>query len=275
MNVWSGTVRQRLSMLLAGATLLASLPSWSLEPNAMKREGWITTDCAEIWEFASRAYGRTSGELLYTEQHRQCRDDNGAPLRGEIEYFAPDGEPMGYKWLDYAPGSVAPDFELYNQLADYREGARRAAGKIELSRMDRGASEETKRIDLPRGDFVIDSGFDEFVRQNLDVLRGGKSVRLTLVVPGRLDSYRFRAGKFDEVDHRGRTAWKITVEHDSLLVRFLVDPITLYYDAETRRLLEFQGISNISDAQGENFDARIEYLPESWNIVSGRESRGI
>lgn len=241
----------------------------------MKRDNWINGDCAQIWEFGSRAYDRATDELLYTEQHRQCRDEGGNPLRGEIEYFAPDGKPIGYKWLDYAPGSVAPDFELHNELAEYREGARRTGGKIELSRTDRGASEETRRIPEPRGNFVIDSGFDEFVRQNLDVLRSGKSLRLTLVVPGRLDAYRFRAGKFDAVTHRGRSAWKITVEHDSMLVRFLVDPITLYYDAETRRLLEFQGISNMADSEGENFDTRIEYLPESWNIVSGSAAPGI
>lgn len=270
-RVWSRTG----GMLLALTLTLVSLTTSSQDSALMKREGWITGDCAETWEFASRAYARESDQLLYSEQHRQCRDADGKPLRGEIEYFDPDGQLVGYKWLDYSPGSVAPDFELVNQMANYREGARRSAGKIELSRMDPGKSLESRKISVPRGDFVIDSGFDEFVRQKLDVLRRGDTLRLTLVVPGRLDSYKFRAGKFEEVERMGRRAWKIIVEHDSMLVRFLVDPITLYYDAETRRLLEFQGISNIAGADGENFDARIEYLPDSWKITSAQESRGI
>lgn len=224
---------------------------------------WIPADCPRLLEFSSRAHDLDSGELIYTEGHRQCRDPAGnRPLRGEIRYFDPGGKEIGYKRLDYAPGATAPDFRLDDHRAGYVEGARRVPGGIELFRSgDAPGDLRTKVLEVPDVP-VIDSGFDEFVRINLERIRAGDTVRLTFVVAGRLDSFRFRARAVGEESRKGRTAVRILVEHDSFFVRMLIDPITLWYDAASGRLLEYRGISNVSAPDGTNYDARIVYSPE-------------
>ncbi len=223
----------------------------------------IAGDCPRLLEFSARAHDLDSGELIYTEQHRQCRDkDADRPLRGEIRYFDPAGREIGYKWLDYAPGATAPDFRLDDRRAGYVEGARRVADGIELFRSADTAGELRRKVLEVPATPVIDSGFDEFVRQNLARIRAGETVRLTFVVAGRLDSFRFRARAVGEESWQGRPAVRILVEHDSFFVRMLIDPITLWYDASNGRLLEYRGISNVSSADGSNYDARIVYSTE-------------
>ena len=43
------------------------------------------------------------------------------------------------------------------------------------------------------------------------------------------------------------------------LIGLFVDPLRLSYDAETRRLIEYRGLSNVRSADGELYEVRIRY----------------
>ncbi|MGH8630187.1 MAG: hypothetical protein ACREU7_05410, partial [Burkholderiales bacterium] len=61
----------------------------------------------------------------------------------------------------------------------------------------------------------------------------------------------------------GRAAVDIIIEHDSVL-SFVLDPVHLFYDRETSRLLEYRGTSNMRDpSTGDAYKVRIGYLPET------------
>ena len=45
----------------------------------------------------------------------------------------------------------------------------------------------------------------------------------------------------------------------SMFLQMFVPPVVVSYDAQTRSLLRYEGVSNIRDAAGENFDVRIEF----------------
>jgi len=78
-------------------------------------------------------------------------------------------------------------------------------------------------------------------------------------VAGNLDRYKFRARRVEDGQFQGRTAVRFRVEPDSLL-RYLVSPLELMYDAESKKLLEYRGISNVHDpATGKAYNARIIY----------------
>ncbi len=221
--------------------------------------------CDEEHRFPAEAFERESGKLLYTESHRQCRVA-GQLRYALMEYHSPDGDALARKWLDYRQGAATPDFQLEDLRSGYSEGARRKGDRVELNRrMTARAKTERNSFSVP-DNAVIDSGFDEFVRANIDRLRDGKTVRLKFLVAGELDRFSFKAHGLEKTRWQGRDAFHLRVEHDSFLVRMLLAPILLWYDAESLRLLEYQGISNIKSARGDRYDARIVYPPESRRV---------
>lgn len=220
--------------------------------------------CDEIHHFEAVAYRLDSEQLLYNEAHRQCLQ-SGRLRYGTIHYTDPAGAPFAEKWLDYAAGVATPDFQLSDRRARYSEGARRRGSKVELNRRSGSAAIERATVSLP-DNAVIDSGFDEFVRTHIGQLLQGRPVKLKFLVAGELDSFSFKAHELKKVQWNGRAAYHLRVEHDSFFVRMLLAPILLWYDAETMRLLEYRGISNIKDENGARFDARIVYPPQSRRV---------
>ncbi len=252
-------------LLLAG---FSALPA----AGEQARPELSVSQCDAVLEFGAQAYARDTAQPIYREVHRQCiRDDR--PVWGEMRYFDNQDREFAYKWLDYTVGVATPDFQLEDLRNDYLEGARREGARVVLRRGKRAPGRIQTTTVKPAANAVIDSGFDEFLRANLPRLLRGETVRLQFLVAGELDSFSFKAHGLERVRLYGRDAYHVRVEHDSFLVRMLVDPILLWYDADSMRLLEYQGISNIKDAQGARYDARIVYPPDQLRrVIPGREA---
>ncbi len=211
----------------------------------------------ETRELLGQAYDRRTGTLLYSEHHRQ-RLHNGKLLEHHVEYLWPDGTRFATKTLDYAAHPYAPAFRILDLRDAYIEGAEHAAGGYQLLRGNESALERA-RIAL-RDDLVSDSGFDAYARDNLPALIEGRSLSFRLAVAGRLADYGFRAERLRRENLFGRDALTIRVTADSLL-RWLVDPLEITYDIESRQLLRYVGLSNLRSPSGERYDARIDFVP--------------
>ena len=103
---------------------------------------------------------------------------------------------------------------------------------------------------------VIDAGFDRFIEQHWDSLVGGDVIDREFLIPSQLDFYTFEIERTDSkrVDE---IAFELRVK--SIFLQMFVSPVLVHYDGRTRALLRYEGISNIRDENGENFDVRIEF----------------
>lgn len=208
--------------------------------------------------FYGYAFDLKSDAYLYTEVHEQVIED-GKWVRGSIAYYRPDGSRIGFKPLDFSADPYVPLFELTIDGSGYAEGITDNGDPIVVTRRDKaGAEPETRRIDR-NGLTCADSGFHNVLVDNFDTLMQRERVQLRLVAAGSLDQFKFRARRIDDGSFEGRPTARFLVEPDSLL-RFLVDPLELSYDPETRKLLEYRGLSNIPNPDtGKPYVARIAY----------------
>jgi hypothetical protein len=78
-------------------------------------------------------------------------------------------------------------------------------------------------------------------------------------LPSRLDQYEFRIRK-RKVD--GDTLY-IRLEIDNWLLRLFAPHVDVEYDQENRRLLRYEGISNLEAASGKHKKVTITYSYES------------
>jgi hypothetical protein len=211
-----------------------------------------------VERFYGYAYDLDDGRYLYTEVHH-AELDGGRWLRGTIRYYAADGREIAHKTLDFSQDPYIPLYTQVQPDLGYQEGiARITAQSLELFKQTREHGRRSASVARTPG-MAADSGFHSLIYDHLPELLEGRTLEFRFAVAGRLDAYRFRVRKIGTTRFEGSQAVQLKAEPDSLL-RWLVAPLILTYDPQTRRLLEYRGVSNIlNPATGEAYNARIDY----------------
>jgi len=192
----------------------------------------------------------TSGEFLYREQHEVIERD-GRPLRAVTVYYDRAGKKLAELDSDFAASSFAPNYRFLDLRSGKRESAKVTGLALFLS-----YAGERKKLDLPEGEtLVVGQGMHHFARLNLERLaREPASVRFA--IPSRLDTYAFR---IRPLPHSDRRQVRMRIEVDHWLLRQFAPHIEVLYDRRTRRLLEYQGVSNLETADGDTQQVVIQY----------------
>ena len=116
-------------------------------------------------------------------------------------------------------------------------------------------------IKLDKSTVVVDAGFDRLIEASWSKLIENKKVDFTFLALTRAQLINF------EAIYTGLSKGVIELEFHprNFFINILVDPISLSYDEKTKRLIHFQGLTNIERFENgtrteENHLARIDYL---------------
>lgn len=219
--------------------------------------------------FIGYAYSEDGSTLLYTEHHEQSLRQ-GHPLQWDVVYRsaneaymgAAPGEVIARKKFDFSDNRTVPVYTLDILRAGYREGIRHDNGNWRmLRRKSQDAATETESFKY-KPPMAADSGFDPFVKKNFKALMSGETVTFDFVAAGRLDVVGLRAYKLGETEFQGRRAVKFKADLNSLFRYVVSVALEMTYDAQTRELLQYQGVSNMHNAHGDTFAVIIKYLDE-------------
>lgn len=187
----------------------------------------------------------TSQRFLYTEVHEFKRGSDGEVQTATTRYYDPQGREMARKSLDYRANRYIPLYKTEMPAQRYSEGISGNGDPVEVFKQDQG-KETRKALARDSGLEAADSGFNHLLLDQLPQLRKGETVSFKLIVAGNTDRFRFRARKVADVQIEQEAGVQLRVEPDSLL-RLLVNPIDIVYDAKGTRLLSYVGVSNVID----------------------------
>jgi hypothetical protein len=210
-----------------------------------------------IGETVGEAYDLQSGELLYRETH--CVSADG--FDREVIYQDADGKLIARKLLDYRSGFITPSFVQHNLYSNESIEVGLDQGAVSMAVIDlddRSASKiamEQPDATLP---VVIDAGFDGFVRQHWDELVAGASREFQFPFADRQSLVDLRIQPLS-CSYQTQTDQCFRLDLANWLLRVVVKPIDLGYDAGSRRLTRYRGLSNIGDANGNGLVVDIRY----------------
>lgn len=206
--------------------------------------------------FYGYAYHLDSGRYAFTEIMEQ-RMTAGQWTGGRTLYYLPDGSALGSKTLDFAQDPFVPAYR-FELAGGYAEGLSYNGAAVTMTRTQRGKTEETTA--QKSGLVAADAGMPRLLRAHLDAMLRGETVPFRVLAPLRLATYRFRAKRIEDTTFEQRPAVRVQVDMDSMLKLF-AGPLLFTFDAQTHRLLEFRGVTNVLDpATGDPFRVRIAYL---------------
>jgi stearoyl-CoA desaturase (delta-9 desaturase) len=191
------------------------------------------------------------GQIAYVEEH-EVRRESGRLVAAETRYLSPEGQLIAVLRSDYTRDPFAPDYRFEDLRTGSVEVVRRIEGGVELFANGRW------RLLPPDGSLplVAGQGLDRFARARIEELVRGGELRVEMVLPSRLDSYRFRV-RAEAAGEDGLV--RVRIEPASLLLRLLAPSIVAEYDRATGRLLRYRGVSNLAGPDGDVQEVEIVY----------------
>jgi len=219
----------------------------------------ITNPVSADVSYVGEARDPDSSALLY-EEHHLLREANGRPSERLVLYRCADGALFARKQVVYGAASAAPAFTLEDGRFGYREGARREDEAITaFFRADADSAERSQRF-ATKAPLVIDAGFDEFVRAHWAALQRGTTLAVNFLVPSRLEALRFKLRRSDSGEINGAPVSVFRLSLGGLIGLFAPEIDVSYRDRD-RRLMRFEGLTNIRAERKDNIVARIDFPP--------------
>ena len=208
--------------------------------------------------YSGTAVARHSTHFLYGEQHELLYREERLAER-VVLYTCRNGTPFARKIVSYVD-PLAPDFAFEDASNGMRAGVRTLAdGRSVFFRAGRIEPEKVKSLPQTQG-LVADSGFDEFIRVHWQELAGGKHLALQFLVPSRLDHMSFEAERLRTDTLEGVHVAVMRLKPAGPL-GWVIPGIDVAYGADDRVLMQYQGVSDLRDAAGDNYQAEITFRP--------------
>jgi hypothetical protein len=196
--------------------------------------------------------------LIYTEERQQF-DQPDRPGTWNFTYRSAEGKTIVRRNVNFENNALKPNFRLDDLRNGYSEGAELIGSKIKV--FTGGTAEEPykeKLLMVPEP-AVVDAGFNYFIEQNWDSLMKGNVLSFNFVAPSQLDYFKFRVYKARETPYQQQQAVVLKMDIDNFFLRIFVDAIQLTYDKTTKKLVVYNGISNIYDDKGKSHKVRMEF----------------
>jgi hypothetical protein len=250
-----------LQVALAAGVLCAATASADSIPAA---RSWMSYD--------GTAVDAEVGRVLYRESHFVAMEGERVSER-LVLYRCADGTPFARKRVTPLFDSPwLPEFDMSDARLGYREGVAANGQSVQVF-VQKAGKQSVERETLAKRppDLVGDAGFDSFVRDNWEKLIAGETLRLNFLVPSRLGYLAFKVRQIGEerIGDRPVRVFRLAL---SGLLGLIASGIDVAYDADSRILMRFQGLSNVRDAEGENYVARIDFPIDARRDEPGPEA---
>jgi hypothetical protein len=193
-----------------------------------------------------------NGELVYREKHSVTRE-GGRVITSLTEYFSPDGQLIATMESDYSRNLSMPTYVFEDLRRGYREGLRDEDGEYIIFNETKDGEEETAAITNTKDVFSC-QGWHYYLVNNLAALERD-DVELNLILPSQLKAFPFEIQRARSEGDRVEAVLKL----NHWLFRYFAPTLQLVYDSKSRKLVEYRGISNILDSEGNRQDVRIVY----------------
>ena len=194
-----------------------------------------------------------SGETLYCELHSDS--DNGTQ---SVEYYWPNGEKIADKVYSNLSEPGLVHFTQWHYLHDEIRSVSLDGDlfTVHFRRHD-NATRKNKEFSLSEVD-IIDAGFDDWVRAHWERLTNGEAMTVNFLSPPHLKTFKL---KVSVSENCASDRYCFRIAPASSLLRLFAPDINLEYN-EQQQLVQFRGITNITDDKGKSYKATIHYFYE-------------
>jgi hypothetical protein len=197
---------------------------------------------------------KINGSVLYSEVHQAQYAANGTYQTLKTDYFDKNQKLVGKMTSTYSANHYSPNY-LYEDLRTgkiEKVGINNEQKNFLIEKTEKGITYKSK-LEL-KNDSIAGLGFHNFLVTNYDKLtkEGGE---VYFVNTEKVDQYKFDISILKR--ESGKTWFKLVP--NNIVYRAFLPPMILCYDDQSKRVQNFEGLSNIKDEDGKLQKVTIEY----------------
>ncbi len=206
-----------------------------------------------------RGEATRNGRLIYVEHHRLTYDRSKKLLFAETIYKNPDGQTIVELKSDFRESLTAPSHTITDYRTGEVQGLKRENGSLILFTKNKDGKEATKLLkeESPeRGLMVGCQGLNYYILENLDSIDAQAVLPVRFLIPGKLDYYDFQMRQVGQSER----SLDFEIEVKNWFLALFAPTLEVKYDRVNKRILRYEGLSNIKDDKGKNQNVTIEYF---------------
>lgn len=217
-----------------------------------------TNVVSSVFSFEGRAFDLDTNLFLYKENHSVKLDENHQYSQSSVIYSDVNDQVFAKKTLDFSGNLMTPMVDFDDTRVGTTVDVTKTDGALDVryKSVSDEASALIKAVDM----MVVDAGFDQMMIQYWDLLLNNKELEFEFLAPTRAQLISFN---LKPVNQSEKTI-ELELAPSNFILGLLFDPIKLTYDKSTKRIMIYQGLTNIEKVKdgkgtGDYYVARIEY----------------
>lgn len=191
-----------------------------------------------------------AGQIVYRETHAITEDSQGRPVKARTDYADVSGRKIAELENEFGAEIAAPSYVF----RDLRDGSSHGVTLVDdgylVWKKDETGSRREKvfKRDLFKGSLVTSGqGLFFYLRDHWKEVRDKGPLSVKLLIPGRLDYFSFHLS----FEKQEAAVASFLLRLDSVFLRLFASSLRFDLDTASRRLLRYEGLSNItSDGAG-------------------------
>ena len=204
------------------------------------------------------AIDKNSLEFIYKEVHKEIflQGEHIEPITSFVEE---NGNEFARRQLDFRNSFQKPQYLLMDERNGLLEEIIHLGSNQFTIKYKKNSESKLKEksIYVPEP-AIIDGGFNYYIKNNWDRLIAGDRLTFNYLSVAFQDYFSFRIYKVDENNNDSNIVL-LRMESQKLFLRVLMKPIYVHYDLSTKRIVKYEGISNIRDLNGGSYKALLQY----------------
>lgn len=195
-----------------------------------------------------------NGTFLYKEIHLIEKNKDGLNQKITTIYKDEMNSIFAKMTSDFSKHTLVPDtlFEDFRFKSKYEQTLNLKEQTLEMSNTINQVKKNTKNVKIYENT-VAGQGFDNFLKENFYNL---KNKKIRFIVLDQLDFFNFKAST---LNHKVVNESQFELAIDSFWAGLLVNPITVTYSNDSKKLIRYKGISNIFDKNEKSQEVLISY----------------
>jgi hypothetical protein len=182
------------------------------------------------------------GKFLYKETHLE-KWQKGEIISTVTRYFNQEDKEIAILSNEFTKSVSFPEFSFKNHEDLHEHGVVFKDNQYEMYKVDE--EERKTKVYTPKDESVTGQGFHFSLVKKLDKLKLSDEGVFDFVIPGRLTSYKFAYKVIEKTD----VEMTIKVSINNFFLRLIAPSMQLRYNLKTKRLIDYEGLSNIYQNQ--------------------------
>ena len=196
------------------------------------------------------------GEVAYLERHTLSYE--GITLiQSSIQFLDPEGKSIGSMTSNFTQSLSAPEYVLRDERHQKLQGLRWIDDKLDIFTQSRKNAKVIHHVFQkdPTEVQIAGPGLIYYIGSHLDHLIKVHILNFKYVIPGRIDMYDF----FIETIQHNQWVAEFEVKMRARPMRYFGPRLKIIYSVQKKRVLFYEGPSNLRDKDGKMMIVKIEY----------------